>query len=74
MKLCAVIDTDAFLDTWEQATKIRVLNCKEEIKIPDTSIIPLNAPKPSDILQHPWNANRKVMSEIMSPDKIKELW
>ena len=50
MKLCAVIDTDTFLDTGERVSKIRVLNSKEELRVPNNSIVPVNTSEPSDIL------------------------
>ena len=69
-----MISTDTSFDTEKQASKIKVLSGKEEIIVSNTSIVPVNDPEPSEILQHPQNADRKVMLDITSQHKIKELW
>ena len=62
MKLCNVIYNKATMENGYQASKVIIMNIKEEISVRHNSIIPFNDPEPSDILQYSENTNRKFIS------------
>ena len=52
---------------------MRILNSKDTLTVPTSSIAPVNDPEPSDALGYPEIINAEDMTQIMSRNKIREL-
>ena len=74
MVLCSVIGIDEDMEDVQKATKIRLLNSDKEFTVSNSSIAPIYKPEPSDILQHPNNTNKNIMTDIMTQGKLNDLW
>ena len=74
MKLCSITKTSEVNENNEATTKIRVMNSDTEVVVPSSSITSINDPEPSDVLQCPDTIDAASVTEVMSREKIKELW
>ena len=71
-KLYSIISINEIREDNKISSKIRVLNTEQEYLVPNTSIEPVNNPKPSDILQHPNNTSKSAMIKITNEEKMKK--
>ena len=73
-KLYSIISISEIREDNQISIKIRVLNTDQEYLVLNTSIEPVNNPKPSDNLQHSNNTNKSAMIKITNEEKMKNIW